>query len=293
LSAVRAEGVDATTLSASFQVGQSLHADRGLPAQPNGSLAKPCDPGNPLDILGLTASGGRATSTAMMTRSQLGVVSVVLFSACGGTPPPPAAPPPVAVASAAPVAPASAPPEEAVSSEPPSEPAAPAAPSEAPTPPSEPSSPLGTQKAIDIITARDAAFLIDYNSSAHKPASEERCEKESKGDAEKRAACLTKARDQFQPDVLRFRRDSPTQVSLLVYKRNGSQLTEISVGVVQLSEEGTDGVKLKFKGQKGTRPIWRGRSEATIRVPNTYTVEFEEPDLGHLRYDAKVGLVSN
>ena len=230
-----------------------------------------------------------------MTRSRMGVVSVWILSACGAAPPPPVAPapapPPVAV-SAPPVVAAPAPAQDPTSSEAPNEPAAaPAAPSD--PPPSEPSSPLGTQKPIDVITARDAAFLVDYNSSAHKQASEARCDKESKDDAEKRAACLTKARDQFLPDVLRFRRDSPTQVSLLVYKRNGSQLTEVSVGVVQLSEEGADGVKLKFKGQKGARPIWRGRNEAVIRVPNTYTVEFDEPDLGHLRYDAKVGLVSN
>jgi len=219
---------------------------------------------------------------------------LALATACGAAPTAPVAPAPSSPAAEPPSA---APAPAAPATEAPTAEAAPAeAPAAAPpeaAKPSEDGPTLGSQKAIDVITARDAAFLVDYGASAHKPATEARCDKESKDDAEKRAACVTKARDQFLPDVLRFRKDPSGQVSLLVYKRNGSQLTEVSVGVVELSEAGPNGVKLKFKGQKGTRPIWRGRTEALIQVPNSYTVEFDEPDLGHLRYDAKVGLVSN
>jgi hypothetical protein len=225
-------------------------------------------------------------------RSLIGAVLLGLALACSAAPPPPppapAAPEPVP----SPPAPASSPPAAEPTAEAPSpEPVAP--PTETPTePPTSDGPTLGSQKPIDVITARDAAYLVDYPSSAHKQTSEARCDKEAKEDAEKRAACLTKARDQFQADVLRFKKDASGKVSLLVYKRNGSVLTEVSTGAVELTQEGADGVKMKFKGQKGTRPLWRGRPEAIIRVPNGYTVEFDDPDLGHLRYDAKVGLVS-
>jgi hypothetical protein len=144
-----------------------------------------------------------------------------------------------------------------------------------------------------MITARDAAFLIDYANSAPKEAAQAACEKEAKGDPEKMGACLTKAREAFQPDVLRFRTDSETQTSLLVYKRAGSTLRELSIATVTLSEDG-DAVRVKFGGRsKGARPIWRGRPEGTLRVPNDYSLEIDDPELGRLRYDAKIGLVTD
>jgi hypothetical protein len=167
------------------------------------------------------------------------------------------------------------------------------APPDASSPAPETTETKRTQKPIDMLTARDAAFLLDYANSDAKRAAETACDKEAKDDAEKRGACLTKARDKFMPDVLKFRRDSETQISLLVYKRSGSVLREVWVGVVELSESSSDAVKVKLTGrQKGTRPLWRGRSEVVLSVPNEYSIEFDDPDHGHLRYDAKIGLVS-
>jgi hypothetical protein len=150
-----------------------------------------------------------------------------------------------------------------------------------------------TQKPIDMLTARDAAFLLDYANSDAKRTAETACDKEAKDDLEKRGACLTKAREKFMPDVLKFRRDSETQISLLVYKRNASVLRELWVGVVELSEPSSDSVKVKLTGrQKGTRPLWRGRTEVVLSVPNEYSIEFDDPEHGRLRYDAKIGLVT-
>ena len=149
------------------------------------------------------------------------------------------------------------------------------------------------QKPIDMITSRDAAFLVDYANSDPKAKALGACEKETKGDAEKQGACLTKARDKFMPDVLRFRRDSETVVSLLVYKRTGSALRELWIGVVELSEVSESSVKVKLTGkQKGARPLWRGKNEVVISVPNEYSIEFDDPEFGHLRYDAKIGLIT-
>jgi hypothetical protein len=144
-----------------------------------------------------------------------------------------------------------------------------------------------------MLTSRDAAFLVDYANSDTKAKAQGACEKEAKDDAEKMGACLTKARDKFLPDVLRFRKDSETVVSLLVYKRTGSALRELWIGVVELSEPSEGSVKVKLTGrQKGTRPIWRGKNEVVISVPNEYSIEFDDPEFGHLRYDAKIGLVT-
>ena len=167
------------------------------------------------------------------------------------------------------------------------------APQAAPTAAPEPAKPERTQKPVAMLTARDAAFLVDYANSDAKQAAQAACEKESKGDAEKQGACLTKAREKFQPDVLRFRKDSETKVSLVIYKRSGATLKEVWIGAVELSEPSDDTVKVKFVGsQKGARPLWRGKSEVTINVPNEYSIEVDDAEHGKLRYDAKIGLVA-
>jgi hypothetical protein len=157
--------------------------------------------------------------------------------------------------------------------------------------------PSRSQKPLDIMTARDAAFLIDYANSDVKARAQAACGKE--GDAERAHACEEKARDAFQGDVIRFKRgpddkkDWAKTVSLVIYKRNGSALREVSVGSVELGEEGADGVRVKLGRQKGARPLWRGQTSVLITAPNDYSIEFDDPDYGHLRYDAKIGLVTD
>ena len=141
----------------------------------------------------------------MSRGSRFGAVLIALmFAACGGAP----APQPVAT-EPKPV------PAEETKIPPPIEPSPPVdagatdsggeAPQAAPTAAPEPAKPERTQKPIAMLTARDAAFLVDYANSGAKQVAQTACEKESKGEAEKQGACLTKARDKFQPDVLRFR----------------------------------------------------------------------------------------
>ena len=150
-----------------------------------------------------------------------------------------------------------------------------------------------------MITARDAAFLVNYASSDVKQRANEACERESKGDPAKTGACLEKARDSFQADVIRFKRDQDNKkdwekkVQLLIYKRNGSALREVAVGTVQLAEEGDDGVKVTIGKLKGSRPLFRNQSNVVIKAPNEYSIEINDPDNGRLRYDAKIGLVTD
>jgi len=231
-------------------------------------------------------------SPSRTAKGALGIASAVLVVACASAPPaPPPAPEPtapVAVVEPQATAPAETPSADAGTVESDAGASAPA-----PSASSEPAEIKRSQTPINMLTARDAAFLVDYANSDAKGKAQTACESESKGDAEKQGACLTKARDKFLPDVLRFRKDSETKVSLLVYKRNASSLRELWIGVVELSEPSNDSVKVKLGGsQKGTRPLWRGRSEVVLSVPNEYSIEFDDPELGHLRYDAKIGLIT-
>jgi hypothetical protein len=217
--------------------------------------------------------------------THVSLVSLLALSC--GTPPPPETPPPAAAAPAPPPPPPPPPAPEPTAATPPP---APPEPAENPTP--ETSGPGRSQKPLEIITARDAAFLVDYANSDAKTAALERCDKEAKGDMEKQSACVTKARDSFLADVLRFKKESETRTVLIVYKRAGSTLREVSTGPVTIVEEGDDRVRLKFLSTKGTRPLWVGEKEAVIKVPNDYSIELDDKLLGHLRYDAKIGLIT-
>jgi hypothetical protein len=211
------------------------------------------------------------------------------LAACG-SPPPPAPPPPAPTVASAPApAPSAAAPE-------PSPAPAPAPP---PTPePAAESGPKRSQQPIEMLTAREAAFLIDYANSDAKQRAKDSCEKTQK-EPDKLAACLEKAREAFQPDVIRFKRDHDNKndwekkVQLIIYKRSGSTLREVSIGTVELAPEGEDAVRVKLGKQKGSRPLWRGQPSALIKAPNDYSIELEDAENGKLRYDAKIGLVTD
>jgi hypothetical protein len=217
------------------------------------------------------------------------IALLVLAVGCGAPAPQPVAAPP-------------APPPAPAPSPPPAAPAASVAPAPEPPPAAAPvaeAPPTRTQKAIDMMTARDAAFLIDYANSDVKQRANEACEREAKGDPAKLGACLEKARDAFQADVIRFKRDPDNKheweksVKLLIYKRNGSALREVAVGTVQVAEEGVDAMKVTIGKLKGSRPLFRGQTNVVIKAPNEYSIEINDPDYGTLRYDAKIGLVTD
>src|SRR5689334_16288332 len=117
------------------------------------------------------------------------------FSACltlalasCGSPPPPAPPPAASVVAPAPAptpAPSAAPPEASAA-----QPVVP--PPTAPPPePAADTGPKRSQKPIEMLTARDAAFLVDYAASDAKQRAKESCEKTQK-EPDKLGACLEK-----------------------------------------------------------------------------------------------------
>jgi hypothetical protein len=220
----------------------------------------------------------------------LRVLAPFVLVACGSPPPqvpPPHRPPlPPPVASEAAPAPVAVVPLEPAPARP-----LESAPGASETTPPADDGPGRSQKPLDILTAPDAAFQIDYANSDAKAKALEKCETEAKGDAEKQGACVTKARESFLPDVLRFKKQSETRILFVVYKRAGSALREVSTGPVTLTDS-ADGVKISFLSTKGVRPLFAGAKEAVIKVPNDYSIELDDPVHGHLRYDAKIGLVT-
>jgi len=214
---------------------------------------------------------------------------VAAFWGCSPAPKPEPAAPPVAAAPTAstespepaPSAAAEPAPEAATSSEPPP----------APAPEPEPARP--TQTPLQVISAPDVAFLVDYAGSAARERALEECDAEAKGDPAVKATCLEKARAKFIADVIRFKKDAQGKFQLAIYKRQGSRLDEIYIGSVELAEQGADAVRLKFTGrEKGARPLFRGQANVVLKVPTEYSIEIDDAGFGRITYNAKIGLVS-
>lgn len=143
-----------------------------------------------------------------------------------------------------------------------------------------------------MLTARDVAFLVDYANSPVRQAADAECDKEAKGDPALKGTCLEKARDKFQPDVLRFKKDEQGKLSLIIYKRAGSSLREVYLSSIEFADEGTDSVRVKFTGrEKGQKPLFKS-GKHVVQVPNDYSIEIDDPQFGKLVYNAKIGLVA-
>jgi hypothetical protein len=223
-----------------------------------------------------------------LARSLLAAIGIGL---AGCTPPPAPAPtPPAPTPSATPPAkPSASPPAAPEAKAPPpasSEAVAPSAPPE-----SKPAAETPRQSPIETLTAREVAFMVDYASSDAKAQAETACESEAKGDPAARAACLDKARQKFLPDVLRFEQDKQKHWSLVVYKRTESVLKEVYLGRVDFTDETADSVRVRLQQpESGQRPLFKS-GKTLVKVPTAYSLEIEDPQLGKLTYQAKIGLV--
>lgn len=252
-------------------------------------------------------SRSRACGIIAASFSRLCCPAIFVMLGCGGSSPPASSAESVPVATATTAAPQTPPPSAApaVSSVAPANPSpaepqstqalAPAesqptpAPSASPEPPPNPDrSPTAT------VTAAGAAFLLDYANSEAKTKAEAGCAKDPKNeDPAAKAACLGKARTHFLPDVLVFKSDKKGHESLTIYKREDSLLREVFSAPVSLKDEGPNLLQVKFKGAgNGQRPLFRGTNSPTIRMPNSYTLEIDDPQYGKLVYEAKIGLVN-
>jgi hypothetical protein len=211
----------------------------------------------------------------------------VQLAACAAAPPPPAPPPPP------PAAPAPKPEATAAPESEPAPPPAAAEPPPAPKPPEPEAEEKPSRPPIELLTSPDTAFLINYPNSAPIEAARKTCAEKGGADDEAIAKCMSEARDAFKPDVLRFKKDG-SHWSLIIYKRGGSRLDEVYSARVDLIEASPSTVTLKFSAlEKGMRVLFKAKRDSVIKVPNDYSFVVDDPDLGHLVYEAKVGLIGS
>jgi len=205
---------------------------------------------------------------------------VVAFGCGGATPPPATAQTSHAAESAAPAAPASA-----------ESPAAPAtaSPQAAEAAPEAPAEPVVTRTVSERAFAPRVAYMVNYPVSGAKDVADHRCAVKFP-EPEAKAACMEKERNKFTADVLVFEKSDAGQW-LTIYKRSGNALSEMSKSRVVLGEDTTETLLIKIESDKGWRPLFAGKKNFVVRLHDEYSIELDEPQYGHLVYDARIGLI--
>jgi hypothetical protein len=175
------------------------------------------------------------------------------------------------------------------SAAPPAEAAAPAAPT--PSEPPASTEPVAVRSVGDRIFARTIAYMLNYGASPAKEKVTQACSKKAGEDPAALAACVDKERGKLVSDVLVFEKGDKGS-TWRIYKRSGSQLTEVSVSQVDVGTDTPEKIELKIKSETGTRQLFAGKKQVVISSESDSSIAIDDPLLGKLVYDARVGLMN-
>ncbi|HYQ42405.1 MAG TPA: hypothetical protein VER11_10555 [Polyangiaceae bacterium] len=147
------------------------------------------------------------------------------------------------------------------------------------------------RSAQEILTAPDVVFMLSFNDSDVKQAAETKCTASSGNDPKKMNGCMSKARKAIDIDGYQFK-EVDGKWFWLTIKTKGKTLTTLHKFEVEFGPETPGSVSVKPKGKDlGTK---KGPTPApfTVQVPNDYQISLDDPKLGKLVYEAKIGLLS-
>lgn len=225
----------------------------------------------------------------------LGLFTLLALPNCGGGSPPPDAPtaePSSSSDTPAPPSSADSPSEASSASAPASDDKKAASDSSGGDKPADTGSDsAGSRSMTDTITAPTIAYMINYNESDPKSASDAACTKKSGDDPRAHAKCMEKERGEFLADVLVFAKDDKGFV-WTVFRRAGATLKEVSKSRIDFADDKPTSVSIKIKSDKGHRVLFVGKKDVTLSAPSDATVELQDPKYGKLVYDARIGLVN-
>lgn len=228
-------------------------------------------------------------ATAGGPRGVLAFALVLALGACGGSTPPPAPPSsetqPSAASSAAPVTPAA---QTETNKMPEAEPAHAATADK----PADTTLEKPTRPVKQILEAADTVFFVSYEESDPGKAGEAQCAKESGGDPQKNAACMSKARQALEGLGYRFKKAAKGDVTTCtILKRQGNNLTTQHKFKYKYGEETENSVVIKMDGKDDGPIKWeKVPAEFKVEIPNDYQIIMRDPKYGRLVYYAKVGI---
>ncbi len=142
----------------------------------------------------------------------------------------------------------------------------------------------------EIVTAEDTSFELNYTASEVGERDEKRCEEESGGDPKANADCKREARNKVPTLIQRFVEKNKVWY-WLTYERRGNQLITLHRITFQFGEDAANTVTIKPMGKdQGLAPLSPVPRKVVITVPNSYSIQMDDPKFGKLSFSAKIGL---
>ncbi|HYQ00544.1 MAG TPA: hypothetical protein VER96_17825 [Polyangiaceae bacterium] len=147
------------------------------------------------------------------------------------------------------------------------------------------------RSAQEILTAPDVVFMLSFNDSDVKQAAETKCTASSGNDPKKQNGCMAKARKAIDIDGYQFK-EVDSKWFWLTLKTTGKKLTTLHKFEVEFGPETPGSVSVKPKGKDLGSKAGRTPAPFTVQVPNDYQISLDDPKLGKLVYEAKIGLLT-
>src|SRR4051812_49197987 len=147
------------------------------------------------------------------------------------------------------------------------------------------------RSAQDILTAPDVVFMLSFNDSDVKQAAETKCTASSGNDPKKMNGCMAKARKAIDIDGYQFK-EIGGKWFWMTLRTEGKTLHTLHKFEIEFGPETPGSVTFKPKGKDlGSKP-GKLPGSVTVKVPNDYQIPLDDPKLGKLVYEAKIGLLS-
>jgi hypothetical protein len=152
----------------------------------------------------------------------------------------------------------------------------------------EDDAPKPTRSAQNILTAPDVMFMLSFNDSDVKQTADSKCTAASGNDPKKMNRCMAASRKRLDIDGYRFEeKDGKWFWSTLRIK--GKVINAIHKFEVEFGPETPGSVVVKPKGKDLGSAPGRTPASVTFDVPNEYQIVLNDPKLGKLVYEAKIG----
>ena len=144
----------------------------------------------------------------------------------------------------------------------------------------------------ELITGSNVVYVFNFKESAVGAAAQQACEQQAADDPRAVRECFDKARSQIPVESVRFVKDQSNQYWWVTYNRyKGNLLKWHRIQFVPGAETDST-LSLNLIGKdKGIAPLARLPRSLAINLPNDYSIIIQDPELGAMAYDAKIGLM--
>jgi hypothetical protein len=146
----------------------------------------------------------------------------------------------------------------------------------------------------ELITGPNVVFVFNFKESAVGIAAQEACERQAAGDPRAVRECFDKARSQVPVESVRFVKDKANQYWWVTYNRYKGNLLKWHRVQFMPGPETDSSISLNLVGKdKGIAPLAHVPHSLAIDLPNDYSIVIQDPELGKMAYDAKIGLIES